>query len=979
MKSRKMKDPAWLVLPLAAAIMAAGVSSNVYAATAAGTEIKNLATVSYEDATGNSYTAQSNEAVVTVAQVYSATVNSTDTSLTASPGQPVDISYTLENTGNGADNFLLSALDDIVGGDALNADSITIFDDLNNNGQADSGEPVISSALLNAGEIKSIVVRAEVPTTALAGEDLGITLTAQAEQGTGAAVAASVTDLTAGKGPDTLDSTVETLITVTGDAVVIATKSSVHNAATSEITYTVEIKNNGNADAGNVLLRDAIPENTSYVAGSATTSGLIISNNDTLPAALLLDEVADDIDYNADGDKLDTAVDGLGAVDFSLPANATVTITYTVAYDPAVVAGGTVISNVAHVIADVDGDGFADLPESTNQVNDVVGDTLLVSITDTVEATGGDGINDGQDDDAANDIQLVDQVSAGETVVFKNIVTNSGNVADVLELSVNSGNFPAGTVFTFWNDAGTVQLSDSNGLYGVDAGLIPAGGSETITVLAQLPAAVNGPGDYDAVVTVASATDPTATDTVTERLALINASTIDIHNASGGVLGTDENPIGAPDYTAVNTVPADLNTSVNIPLFIDNDGDTGNSFQLASGSVYDAATETVNGLPNGWTVEFFLSDGAGNPTGTPITTTPVIAGQTTDFEIIAVVTIPADQTQAVGDFTLDNDADGTVETLDGNGDGDGDYPLYFQISSTNTGASDVTLEAIDVSPVIAASLTPNGSAQVDPGGTEAYQNTLTNNGNATETYEVVSANSQPGWTSTLSIDTDGDGVADTEMGNLTPGTIQVQQPDGTVASVEVTIGASGPEFTLDAGEALPITATVFAPANAPDGQVDVLSIDATNVVTADVVSAQNQSQVVTGKVRIDKLAAVDSDCDGTEDPTGFAAIQPATVEPGQCIIWRIVAENQGASDAFNVQVRDAAPAFTTFVAGSMSYCLNQTCTPATVTDIAGDDEGEESGGDVVFYVGTGATPASGLGGELVSGNQATVQFSVLVD
>jgi len=143
----------------------------------------------------NTYTAQSNEAVVTVAQVYSATINSTTTAVSASPGQPVDLSYTLENTGNGTDNFAISAIDGIVGGDSLDGDSITIYEDSNNNGQADAGEPVISALALAAGEIRSIVVRVEVPTSALAGDDIGVTLTAEAEQGTGAAVASSVIDL----------------------------------------------------------------------------------------------------------------------------------------------------------------------------------------------------------------------------------------------------------------------------------------------------------------------------------------------------------------------------------------------------------------------------------------------------------------------------------------------------------------------------------------------------------------------------------------------------------------------------------------------------------------------------------------------------------------------------------------------------------------------------------------------------------------
>lgn len=977
--NQKCRPTKRLLLPVAAALLAAGASFNIYAATAAGTQIKNLATVSYEDAAGNTYTAQSNEAVVTVAQVYSATINSTTTAVSASPGQPVDLSYTIENTGNGTDNFVVSAIDGIVGGDSLDADSITVYEDSNNNGQADAGEPVISALALAAGDIKSIVVRVEVPTSAIEGDDIGVTLTAEAEEGTGAPVAGSVIDLTPGKGPDTLDSTIESLITVTGDAVVVVTKNSIHDLVNNEIEYTITIKNNGNANALNALLMDGIPANTTLLAGSATTSGLITSNGDTMPAAALLNETVDGIDYNGDGDTADPAVDGISANDAILPANATVTITYTVFYDPAVVPGGTVISNIAYLIPDVDGDGTPDTPIATNEVYDTVGDTLLVSIDDTGTNSAA-GVNDGGDDDAAaNGVQVVDEVSAGEQVIFTNVLTNGGNVDDVLELSVANVSFPAGTVFTFWNDTGTVQLSDSNGAFGVDAGLVPSGGTKTITVIAQLPSGVAGPGPYDATVTVTSANDPTVTDTVTEQLGLISTSTADIHNASGGALDVDDNPIGTPDYSAVNTQAADVGTTVNIPLYIDNDGDDANSFALTAGSVYDNAANTVSNIPTGWTIEFFASDGVGNPVGSPISTTPSIPGQTTDYEVIAVVTIPADQSLVSGDYTFDNDADGTDEVLDGNGDGDGDYPLFFQIESALTGASDVTMEAIDVNSVVSATLTPNGSAQLDAGGSEEYLNTLTNTGNSTETFAVSATNTQGTWSNTIAIDTDGDGVADTELANLTTGVIQVLQPDGTVVDIEVTVtGAGDPEFTLDAGESLPITATVFAPATAPEGQVDVLTISAININTGDLVSAQDQSQVIAGKVRIEKFAAIDTDCDGTAD-TPFAINQPSTVEPGQCVIWQIVAENQGSSDALNVQVFDEVPAFTTFEAGSLSYCINLSCTPVAVSDVTGDDEGEENAGAITFYIGVGANAAAGQGGELGAGNQATVQFSVSID
>jgi len=597
------------------------------------------------------------------------------------------------------------------------------------------------------------------------------------------------------------------------------------------------------------------------------------------------------------------------------------------------VPGGTVITNVAHVIPDVDGDGTPDAPVSTNPTNNTVNDNLLVSITDTKENTGGDGINDGLDDDGDNDIQLVDQASSGDSVIFKNVVENLGNVNDVLELSINNISFPSGTVFTFWNDAQTVQLSDSNGVLGVDAGVVVPGTPVTITVAGLLPSGASGVGPYDAEVTVTSATNQSVTDTVIERLDEIIASTVDIHNASGGALGTDDNPLGAPEYAAVNTATTDVNTTVNIPLYIDNDGASSDSFQLAVGSVYDAATDTVSGLPAGWTVEFFESDGAGSPVGAPISTTPSVPGLTADYEIIAVVTVPADQAQAIGDFVIDNDADGTDETLDSNGDGDGDFPLFFQINSTNTGATDTTLEAVDVNAVVAASLTPNGSEQIAPGGSESYDNTLSNNGNATATYEVSASNSQTGWTSTVSIDTDGDGVADTELGNLIAGTIQVQQPDGTVATIEVAISAFGsPELTLDAGEQLPIESTVYSPSTAPAGQFDVLTITAMDIDSGDIVSAQNQTQVVLGQVNIVKTVGIDTDCDGVSDDGTFAATPSAQIEPGQCLVWQIVAQNQGTADALNVQIRDAAPAFTTFVPGSLHYCLNQNCVPAVVSD-----------------------------------------------
>lgn len=976
--SRRLRLVSASTLAIALAVSYQGA----LAATAAGTSIKNLATVTYEDAAGNVYSAQSNEAVVTVAQVYSATIGQ-DLTVDGAPGQPVYLPFVLENTGNGTDTFALSAADGITGGDLIDADSIKIYEDVNGDGQASSGEPEISAISLTAnapGNIKSIVVEVLVPSTAQAGDTLGVTLTAEAQEGTGSAVANSVTDSTTGKGLDGLDGTNESMITVTGNAVIVATKSAVHDVAASEITYTLTVRNNGNAPAQDVVINDAFPVNTTFMPGSATVAGLLVSNGDTLPAVVTLDEVTDGVDYNGDSDLLDSGLSGLSATDVLL-GGSEISLTYTVSYDPNSVEGGTLIANTAFVFPDVDSDGTPDAPVSTNMVYNTIANIYGVAVADTGENTGGDQLNDGQDDDALNSIQLVDEIAAGATVSFKNVITNTGNTNDTIELSLADNPalpFPAGTVFTFWDDTGLVQLTDSNGLLGVDVGDIDPGFSVTITVKAALPASVSGTAGYEAILLATSAADAGETATLTERLDTIVTPTVDIHNASGGTLNNDENPLGAPDYSAVTTHVADIGDTVEIPLWIDNDGDGASSFQLGAGASYDDSTNILGPLPAGWVVEYFLPDAGGAPAGSAITSTPVIPGGTTDFPIIAVVTVPNDQTQALFDFSGDNDADSANETLDGNTDGDGDYPLFFEVTSSATGATDVTLDAIDVNEVYAVTLTPSGSDQIEAGGTSVYLHTLSNNGNGDAPLELTASNSQAGFTNTVTIDTDGDGVPDTEVGNLTPGNIAVQQPDGTTEIIVVTDNAGNPVVTLPPGVVLPLTATVFAPTSAAEGQVDTLTISASNISSGVSATAQDQSQVVAGQVRITKTVAVDTDCNNVAD-SAFAETQTVQVEPGQCVIWQVVAENQGTADALSVVVTDSVPSFTNFLAGSLQYCVNTACTPTTVTDAAGDDAGEFAAGNVSFYIGAGADPLTATGGTLVSGDQATVMFAVTVE
>jgi len=1008
------------------------LSASAIAATAAGVQIKNIATVTYQDAAGNTYTAQSDEAIVTVAQVYSATLGN-DVDATAAAGQIVYLPYVLTNTGNGKDTFDLSVSNGITGfanNELIASNNITIYNDANGSGEPDAGEVPISSInlLANADNTVNLVVAVEIPAAAADGDLVGITLTATAQEGTGSAVASSVTDVSAGKGRDGLDGTNESLITVTGDAVLVVTKSSTHDVANNQITYTVNVNNTGNSVAKNVVIFDGLPENTTLE--SSGVAGLLTSNGDTLNTSATLnesnigpggagldlnadgditdtDEAGLALDLNTDGDQVDTAVAGIYAIDAELAPGASSSLTFTVSYDPNALGGGYIVNNTAHVSGDTDEIAGQDTLVSSNLNSVTLDADYGVLISDT-GINGNNTINDGGDDDnTVNDDQFVTQVAAGGVVQYLATIQNTGNSQDIYELSVDQGNFPNGTVFTFYREDGLVQLTDTNGA-GTDTGVLNVGESRTIMIRAALPTSASGDApapdtEYQATVSATSASDASSangSDTMAISLGTIIEAAVDIHNAANGALGTDEDPLGNAPYSAVRTFTGSTGSTINIPLYIDNESGVSDSYALSVGSSWDGTV--LGALPAGWSVEFFEGDGNGAPTGNAITNTSLIPANQLDVEIIAVVTVPNNSDQAVSNFVFDNNGDGNDDTLDNNdvgvdlgiGDGDGDYPFFFNVVSTNSGATDITLNAIDIDANRQLSLVSPGSNQVEPGNTVEFNHTLTNAGNIVEVVELATTNVQVDWTSTLRVDTDGDGVPDTTLATLAtsaqaaPTFITVQQPDGVVITVTVTdTDTDGePEFELDPGFVVPLQATVFAPADAAIGQVNTLTITATNLdpdVDAPQATLSDQITVVNGQVRLTKLVAKDSDCDGERDlNTNFATVLAEGVEPEQCAIWRVAVENQGAVDANNVRVFDAIPNFTAFEAGSLRYCLSAGCiddaVADTVTDISDGDAGKIENGDITFYIGNASAPLTDTGGVLVPGEQATVQFSVRI-
>lgn len=1190
-KLKKTSKSIWALL----GIVIFGVSAVVYALTEAGEVITNIASVDYEDENGNSYTATSNEAEVTVGSVFSATIAQDNLAVDAAPGQTVYIPYTITNTGNDTDTYTLTFANETggagaegastngAGGSDIDGTGLAVYLEETVNGQPDAGEDIVTSVEVAAGESAFLVVAVTVPSSAVANDELGVVLTATS-------VNTTVDDITpdagnfggagdaAGNGQDDLDGTVQGLITVTTGAVLVPTKSSVLDisaGANGQITYTLTLKNNG-GDATNVDIYDAIPANTTYASGTISFSGLldragtanddqmvdfsVVANpafevisaasfdGDNIGGSLLTTQTLPEpagVDMDGDGTPGEAAIDGFFLRDVSLENGVTVSITYTVDIN-AGLSAGTDIENTFCSGEDIfnDGANTFDVSDTTcsNTVIDTIPQVYAVDADDTDgngDGTPGDGSDDpgdtgtvGDDEDGYDDDnQYENTASVGETVRFRNVITNNGNGPDNFNLAVGTGasnTFPTGTLFTFWDATGSVPLTDDSGDGIPDTGNIAAGASVTVTVRAKLPASIGattiggaatinfqdnqyfidvasggntanvwdgGNGDDDdyataadnerfsAVMTATSvgslldANASTASDTKTESLGAIIAAGVDLANATmtdtdganngisslagditlvttGGVVAGvdaeetdaneddfianlfdatsnvhgDDGAAGATSIDAANdasdfstTYNVDVGQTFTVNLVVANESGSPDAFILSAanfatttGSSTQAVSGFSAGMPAGWSVRFL------NQAGAVITSTPSIPGGSV-YAFRAEVTVSSNGTQA-----LENT----------------DYYLAFAVNSASngatapftdptTGVADVKVDLVQINAFCSVSIIPNGSEQVQPGGTEDFEHTLANDGNSDKVFDLRTyvdtddaGADDNSWTSTIFVDTDGDDLPDTALGASTTGICFYNAASTQACTLNAAAAnASGiASITLGPGEQMFLWNRVFAPATAANGaiQTSVVEADVTDTgaaaCAADPILATDTATVIFGQIRLNKTVAVDTDCDC--DPTGltFAEVAATTVNPGQCVIWRLLAENEGAVDADAVVINDAVTQFSVIasagdysatnpsgnttapVAGTdrvVALCesennggtpLDCTTNPITGTELpnfvvktltAADDEVDFSSPNITFRAGNGATNTAG--GTLIPGDAAVALFCVQVD
>ena len=103
-------------------------------------------------------------------------------------------------------------------------------------------------------------------------------------------------------------------------------------------------------------------------------------------------------------------------------------------------------------------------------------------------------------------------------------------------------------------------------------------------------------------------------------------------------------------------------------------------------------------------------------------------------------------------------------------------------------------------------------------------------------------------------------------------------------------------------------------------------------------------------------------------------IDGGRVEPGDLLEYTLSLSNTGLDAATGVRLIDPVPAGTAYEPGSLVIASGAGAGPAT--DGPGDDLAERAGADVVFRLGTGATPNAG--GRLDVGASASVRFRVRV-
>ncbi len=831
-------------------------SSVAWALTAANTLIKNQASASFKDETGQQYSVTSNMVETLVQQVAGVDLVQ-DQSKRASIGGEVYFPHVLTNVGNGDDQYSLSWLD-IGSGDDFNFGSgnVSFYADTDQDGQPDDlNVPITITPLLAPDENFAFVAVATVPGSATDGDSGQLTLEAYSQFDN------TITD----SNVDTADVTTQAIVDVT-KALSVTTGA----AGSGSYTVTLSYANISAMDATDLVIIDALPAGMSYVAGSGRWSAS--------GTTAMTDSNPTDTE-TVDGETItwcayDASCSGLPEASQDADSDSTNQVTATVSRVGAGLRGsisfevtidaGLPVSQLTNVAEQEYNDGSSTVSRTpTNRV------IFSIVASPGVVTNGSSTV----DTDLTDEPITVASIPQGGTASFTDYVWNTGNGDDSFDLALSASTFPAGTAIQLFKADGVTPLIDTDGNGLPDTGMLTAGASTAVVIKATLPPNASG-SNYEVTLTATSLTDSSLSNPARNVLSSIATASADLTNnaalGGSGVLGAG----AGPEPAALTTNTALPGETTRFTLYANNIGGGYDNYSLSASTDSSFAALT---LPTNWAVNFVDAN------GNTLNNTGSIA--------------PGDSKVIYADISLP--AGENVSTTS----------IYFRMVSLNTGASDIKHDAVSIDELTDLVLTPDNQGQVLPGSTIIYTHRLVNQGNATKTaIDLTHSNNKAadGWASDIYADTDNDGVLSTGDTRLT-----------NVAS-------------LAAGDSVLIFTKVYAPANVPMGTENTTTLTASWDSGASSTSAEDLTTTNRTDIQIVKKQALDNDCNGS--PDAAFSLDSFAAEPGECVIYQLMAVNTGAETMQNVRIQDATPAYTHFITAGGLPILSQGALVAPVSD-----------------------------------------------
>jgi uncharacterized repeat protein (TIGR01451 family) len=540
------------------------------------------------------------------------------------------------------------------------------------------------------------------------------------------------------------------------------------------------------------------------------------------------------------------------------------------------------IPNVANFTYDPDGPGGT--PTGPSEQSNISTITVGASYLGAINDSSTDNYNDGERT-VTNDDTISQPVNQGQSAVFETYVWNRGNTAESYNLTANTAGLPAGTTVTFLKTANGTQYTDSNGDSIVDTGPVAVGANTPVYVRITLPqgyTGVIGPDNLATIVTATPVHNTAAPDVVNLVISDIITAGVDLTNG-GNTPADGDGPYDS--NTIVDAATTEAGQPVTFPIAVTNDGPANDTFQLSA---------TV---PPGWTVTFYDADDiTGACSTTVVTNTGSLASGATN-KLCAVVTPPANATPGTSD-------------------------VIFNVTSTSSGATDSMKDQVTVDENRSFVFTPDRTGTIAPGGTVVYSHTLQNTGNVTEGDQagelpIAVTNSLAGTTTTLYVDLNNNGTAEAneqvlnnDLNSVLPGGLAPNQTVTVLVKVQSPSGATNGQQ-----DAAIVTITPTGTVNSEAAPSAVTVTDTTNIVSGGPL------------VRLYKYQAIDADCNGMAD--GAYSMNTLSAKPGECVVYRIDAINEGTANATNLVIEDAIPAYTT-----LNGTVNNAGTSGTVGNTA---------------------------------------------